>query len=356
MKKYLILIIILIVGVSFLKAQNCNINLNGNRTYSSFSCSTTPNSLNISQISNNETFTFDVNVTISGNAIFDFNGNGSTLVIATGVTVRINGDLNFNGSSGPKSFIIEGTLIINGNFNAQNNVTYGGSGLIQMPSNRNWQNNGPGSQCASPCNLSFDVGTCMNSSSPICQAVATYALPIELISFTAEAQSESIFFQWVTATEVNNDYFTIEYSEDGKNFSVLTTVKGAGNSAEPKSYELVVPFTGQGLYYFRLRQTDFDGKSSHSSLISLEWKTNLSSVWVVRNPAQTAQIHIKGKLEEPWRVLIMDMMGKVLYNQSFDAPERGELDQLIVLPTSQNHGGLYLIQLFTNSQNKVFRL
>jgi len=86
-------------------------------------------------------------------------------------------------------------------------------------------------------------------------------LPIKLISFTAQCQNNQALLQWSTATEVNNDYFTIDKSPDGATFQTLGTVKGAGNSSTTLNYSLIDPSPLFGTSYYRLSQTDFDGNT-----------------------------------------------------------------------------------------------
>ena len=84
-------------------------------------------------------------------------------------------------------------------------------------------------------------------------------LPIELLSFDALLISDKVKLDWSTATEVNNDYFSIEKSLDAQNWSVLGTVKGAGNSNQKLDYEYFDFHPVAGIQYYRLKQTDFDG-------------------------------------------------------------------------------------------------
>ena len=84
-------------------------------------------------------------------------------------------------------------------------------------------------------------------------------LPIELISFEAEKEKASVKLSWTTATEINNDYFTLEKSLDGFNYNQITLINGAGTTSFSNSYSFIDsnPFTG--ISYYRLSQTDFDG-------------------------------------------------------------------------------------------------
>jgi len=94
-------------------------------------------------------------------------------------------------------------------------------------------------------------------------------LPIELISFDAKCNNGKVFTAWETATETNNEYFTLEKSRDGINFQNVTTVKGAGNSSRKLSYNSTDNESYSGISYYRLKQTDFDGKYTYSKVVSV---------------------------------------------------------------------------------------
>lgn len=96
-------------------------------------------------------------------------------------------------------------------------------------------------------------------------------LPIELVYFIAYQKDNVIFFGWKTGTETNNDYFTIEYSIDGMNFHELTTVAGSGTTSEATSYNYVWNADESGLFYFRLKQTDYNGEFSYPKVVALNF-------------------------------------------------------------------------------------
>ncbi|MFZ5970809.1 MAG: T9SS type A sorting domain-containing protein [Bacteroidota bacterium] len=122
--------------------------------------------------------------------------------------------------------------------------------------------------------------------SPIALGTTSLAnpLPIELLSFTASRISNNVRLQWTTASEINNDYFEVQRSADGIEFETLTTQKGAGTSSERMEYKFddTAPITGTA--YYRLKQVDFDGSSSYSSVVSILFETTYQlTVWP--NPA-----------------------------------------------------------------------
>jgi len=95
------------------------------------------------------------------------------------------------------------------------------------------------------------------------------ALPIELILFTGEQHNEFNILRWITATEHNNNYFTVERSFDAINFEEVGKVTAAGNSSYNLSYSLTDERPFDGVTYYRLTQTDFDGKHETFKLISV---------------------------------------------------------------------------------------
>ncbi|MEY4595502.1 MAG: putative adhesin, partial [Bacteroidota bacterium] len=86
-------------------------------------------------------------------------------------------------------------------------------------------------------------------------------LPIELIRFDGFNDGERNVLQWSTATETNNDYFTLKRSADGIQFEPIAQMQGAGNSTTIRNYEYVDNSPLAGINYYMLMQTDFDGAS-----------------------------------------------------------------------------------------------
>jgi hypothetical protein len=105
---------------------------------------------------------------------------------------------------------------------------------------------------------------------PWALALDVSPLPVELLAFTARPQdNERVICKWSTATEVNNDYFTVERSRDGITFDDIGEVDGAGNSTQTRYYSFVDRDPYSGLSYYRLRQTDFDGTVTHAGPVAV---------------------------------------------------------------------------------------
>jgi hypothetical protein len=90
-------------------------------------------------------------------------------------------------------------------------------------------------------------------------------LPVGLVDFNATlSEMNDVSINWSTSSEINNDYFTIERSEDGLYWEEIQIVSGSGNSSEMINYSILDRSPLDGLSYYRLKQTDFDGKFSYS--------------------------------------------------------------------------------------------
>ena len=110
---------------------------------------------------------------------------------------------------------------------------------------------------------------------------AAVGLPIELFKFEGKKSGNDNELFWSTQTEINNDFFTIEKTTDGVTFETVGTQNGAGNSNYSLNYNLVDQNVQKVINYYRLIQTDTDGKNTISSLISIDNRVIESSEKVI---------------------------------------------------------------------------
>lgn len=136
-------------------------------------------------------------------------------------------------------------------------------------------------------------------------------LPIELLSYDAKLNhKKTVDLTWETAAERNNDYFTIEKSLDGLNWSFLGNVDGAGDSSIPLSYYLEDPNPAYGINYYKLSQTDFNGASQEKGIRQVTIK-NEAGFFLSPNPASTS-FSIYGKDADKAEITIVDNLGKIV--------------------------------------------
>lgn len=114
-------------------------------------------------------------------------------------------------------------------------------------------------------------------------------LPIVLVSFDAKIMEErsAVKLNWVTASEINNDYFSIQHSRNGIDFRELAKQDGAGTSNEIQEYNYAHEKVGMGLHYYRIQQVDYDGTNEFSFIVSVEIKESSQEVSITPNPSSS---------------------------------------------------------------------
>ncbi len=108
-------------------------------------------------------------------------------------------------------------------------------------------------------------------------------LPIELFSFVGENKGDYNLLKWSTASEINNDYFIVEKSEDAIDWQKIGTLNGAGNSSIKLDYEMRDHNVSSTLTYYRLTQVDFDGNKEVFDPIAVTSKEVKKTVVKVTN-------------------------------------------------------------------------
>ena len=123
-------------------------------------------------------------------------------------------------------------------------------------------------------NIRFTVAT----------ANALTPLPVELVRFEAKVIDDSfVELVWETYSEIDNDMFTVERSQNGLEWEEVGRVEGAGTTSKPMNYTFVDKLPHPLLSYYRLKQTDFDGSVTYSDVESVYLKHHIKSV-VYPNP------------------------------------------------------------------------
>lgn len=137
-------------------------------------------------------------------------------------------------------------------------------------------------------------------------------LPVELVYFNGQKQGSSDLLEWSTQSEVNNDYFEIEASTNGLNFSRIGRVQGSGNSSQIKKYQFLNQNPLALTTYYRLRQVDYQGNYKYSKIISLSRKQEKTDILIYPNPAQhDFSINIPSEFEfDNVSIEITDLLGK----------------------------------------------
>jgi len=149
----------------------------------------------------------------------------------------------------------------------------------------------------------------------------TYLLPIQLVSFDAyvDEVNQGIAINWITETEVNNDFFSVERSENGSDFYELMEVDGAGTSMSSNYYYSFDPNPLPGIGYYRLKQIDFDGSATYSSIVAVLNETASIQLTIAPNPvADQLNLTLISPGEEMISVHIFNIQGREMMHTLVD--------------------------------------
>ncbi|MCX6182993.1 MAG: T9SS type A sorting domain-containing protein [Bacteroidetes bacterium] len=195
--------------------------------------------------------------------------------------------------------------------------------------------------------------TGLTSFSPYSVISSAAPLPVELLSFTAKLDEEGkVDIRWATASEINNDLFAIERSKDGKYFEVIEQVPGAGNSNHVIMYfaEDKIPF--DGISYYRLKQVDFDGTTSYSSIVGINSRNSKNvapalSFSLYPNPtASTAYLSFSNVVEGGQvSIRVYDLSGKEVYSALSTINTDGDVAPI---DASAFPSGIYIVNAVCN--------
>jgi len=179
-------------------------------------------------------------------------------------------------------------------------------------------------------------------------------LPIELLSFTAVPNKNKVDLNWVTASEINNDYFNIERSVDGINFETVNTTDGAGNSTSIINYYSVDANPYNGLSYYRLKQTDFNGNTSYSQTVPVEFNSADDFAFdIYPNPAGNENININiisSQLVSDAYINFYDVTGKKIYSTTITLSAKGHT-LFSFYPENKLARGVYFVEISSGQTN-----
>lgn len=166
-------------------------------------------------------------------------------------------------------------------------------------------------------------------------------LPIILLYFKANATKENtVLIQWSTTSEYNNDYFTIERSRDAINFEKVSKVPSSGNSSIKQNYAITDFQPHEGISFYRLTQTDKDGKFSLSQIERVNIGATQFSATASPNPTRNiVQLKISGDIIiKNLNYLLTDISGKVLMKANIT-------DAISPINLSNLAQGIYILKI-----------
>lgn len=145
----------------------------------------------------------------------------------------------------------------------------------------------------------------------------TSLLGVSWLNFDAKQQQKNIVLNWSTANELNTKLFIVQHSMNATDWTEIGSVDASGNTTAAKQYNFLHQSPSLGYNYYRLIQTDLDGKSGFSKSVSVNLKTKSSSLMVYSNPVINGNLKIR--LEKSETIYLMNIQGQVLLTQNLSA-------------------------------------
>lgn len=273
---------------------------------------------------------------------------GDVVIIPCGKTCSITTQIDLTGCSSPLDIRIQGVLWFKQGVKLRlpcgTKVTGLGAGTCTIC--------GTSTTCATAGSIVPESTSGANNQLEVCGTDIWIAsdgtltgpfLPIELMYFDAVVcnNNRNVCLNWATASEKNNDYFTVERSVDGAEFTEVTKVQGSGTSYVKKYYSAIDEHPLNDVSYYRLKQTDIDKSFSYSPIVAVALDFEIS----VQNPSPAFDIPVvlKGNKGAVFEVKLVDVLGKTVYNESITLGANGNNKLDINLANRISSGIVYLV-------------
>jgi hypothetical protein len=192
----------------------------------------------------------------------------------------------------------------------------------------------------------FTVGTTNQYTTP---------LPVELTSFEVAYEPPVVVATWETASETNNDFFTLERAGEDMNFFELLRQPGAGTSNVPRTYTAIDPHPFGGRSYYRLKQTDYDGKSTYSAIRRIDIDETGRELILSPNPnnGRDLEFSMNNATFQLQEIEVINSQGATLERIPIDAPSMNRHSVHLQKPLQP---GFYLVKALYNGKWKAFRV
>lgn len=265
---------------------------------------------------------------------------------------RISYDISFSGTNIPSSlYTLQTSLNCGGQGNFVSLPTNGGNGQRNTGSNP-WRNT-TDCQTATPESLNCSTFNLVIHGPGISSRTITMnravALPVNMISFTAENKNSKVLLNWETASEINNSHFVVERSIDGNNWVALSEVAAAKEVSSINAYSFTDNKAVEGLSFYRLTQVDLNGKATTIDRIATVKHVETVKLSVYPNPA-TTEFSIEGEEISNAEITVLDAMGKVVTIQTQVEGNK------ITFSTEGLNNGMYFINVLLNEEVKTLKV
>ena len=182
-------------------------------------------------------------------------------------------------------------------------------------------------------------------------------LPVELASFEGKEESGIVELKWVTESELNNDFFIVERSPDGREFNPVAKVSGSGTTNDKHTYFALDNYPYNTITYYRLVQHDFDGSVNYSKIISVRVTIDGDrKTGIFPNPViSRTELYVRcyNQIDEIATLTYIDSKGNSIRLESFNLVTGH--NEIKLSPDFKDRG-IYMLLLKTHAGVKTFRI
>ena len=277
------------------------------------------------------TFNFDLMVdvgTLDGtNYGFEIRFNGTSPNITSfPATVPINAETGTGSVTGGNLLKYDtGLFGTSVDYNVSLSITVSGT-ITSVDVNYHWDDH------------DIDTGLCTDNF-----LVSSIVLPVELSNFVATPRTNTVSLNWETQSENNNAYFEVEHSTNGYDFASIAKIEGTGFSTKTVAYNYLHQDPSLAINYYRLKQVDFDGRTTYSELVTAEVTETSLNINVYPNPARHSLVLTADPaLWQSGSITILDATGRMIDNIS-EAEQLSE--EYYSLNIAHLPNGIYFIKV-----------
>ena len=159
--------------------------------------------------------------------------------------------------------------------------------------------------------------------------------------------------KWKSASESKMAYYSIERSENGRDFSQIGQASSL-NSTSPSEYVFNDKNLSNEIYYYRLKMVDIDGSFTYSKIISIRLNNSFEIKAFPSVFTSFLTVRISSVKEEIIPIMLTDLSGKIVYRNTYKAKE-GINEFLIELPASLQRGQYFLVRTDNNKSVGVIK-
>jgi hypothetical protein len=179
-------------------------------------------------------------------------------------------------------------------------------------------------------------------------------LPVTLTSFNVTRNGSNAVLQWSTASEANTQYFDVQHSTDGINFTSISNVAAQGNSNTMHAYTFTHQLPSPGINYYRLKLVDMDGRATLFPVKSVLFETAyFSKVVLLSNPVSNNSIVLQVNATGTYNATLHSMQGQKIFEQHFNATGAGNRH---TIPIPNAAPGIYILVVNDQKERYTFKL